>query len=150
MKKGSWSTGEYIPVNKKKYMGKKNPIYRSSWEKRVFYWCDHNENVIKWLSETMSIEYFYEIDKKIHRYFPDVYAEIKTKDGKIEKFLFEVKPKKELSPPKKPKRMTEKSKKNYIYQFSSFIKNQCKWKAASQWCKNKNIQFKILTEDEIF
>ena len=39
--------GQYTPMNLKKYIGKKLPIYRSTWELRAFISLDRNENVLK-------------------------------------------------------------------------------------------------------
>jgi hypothetical protein len=38
-----YKQGFYVPTNKSKYVGKKNPFYRSAWESRVFFWCDNNK-----------------------------------------------------------------------------------------------------------
>ena len=43
-----YEQGTYNPTNKNKYKGKGKPFYRSSYERRVFYWCDHNVNVVAW------------------------------------------------------------------------------------------------------
>lgn len=35
-------------------------------------------------------------------------------------------------------------------EIKTYLVNQAKWKAARQFCEQNNIQFVILTEDEIF
>ena len=47
--------------------------------------------------------------------------------------------------PKKRKRVT----KSYIYECQTYAVNQAKWKAADEWCKDRKIEFKIITEKEL-
>ena len=66
-------SGKFKVKNLNKYKGDfDNVIYRSLWEKHVFKWCDENPKVKSWSSEETIIPYYYEADKKYHRYFPDV------------------------------------------------------------------------------
>ena len=66
-------SGRYIVKNKDKYNGDfDNVVYRSLWEKSVFSWCDANPKVKKWSSEEVVVPYYYEVDKKYHRYFVDM------------------------------------------------------------------------------
>ena len=72
-------------------------------------YCDTNDSVIEWGSEEVIIPYLSPWDGRIHRYFPDFYIKIKQHDGSVKKFIIEIKPKKQCSPPeKKPKRKTKK------------------------------------------
>ena len=65
-------SGKYVIQNKSKYKGDPNKvIYRSLWEKHAFQWCDTHSGVHSWSSEEVVIPYYYEIDKKYHRYFMD-------------------------------------------------------------------------------
>ena len=66
-------------------------------------YCDLNENILEWGSEEIVIPYRSPIDNRIHRYFPDFYVKLKETTGKIKKYIIEVKPKKQLKPPVKPK-----------------------------------------------
>ena len=70
---------------------------------------------------------------------------LKETTGKIKKYIIEVKPKKQLKPPKKPKRQT----KSYLYETYEYARNQAKWKAASEYCKDRLYEFKVMTEDEL-
>lgn len=149
-KKGEWFKGTYEVINKEKYIGKKAPIFRSSWERRMMYWCDMNINVIKWGSESIAIPYFYPIDKKVHKYYPDFYVEIRVKDGSIQKYITEVKPKKKTKPPKKPKNKNRKANNTYDYLMAEWIMNNAKWEAAVALCESKGIKFNIITEDHLF
>ena len=149
-KNKQFTEGEYEVVNKNKYIGKRKPYYRSSWERRWMYQADMNKNVLKWCSECIAIPYFHSVDKKVHNYFPDFYFEVYNPTTRtVKKYVAEVKPKKELSPPKEPKRKTSKSAKRYLMEKITYIKNQEKWKAARQYCKKRNLEFKILTEDDM-
>ena len=38
---------------------------------------------------------------------------------------------------------------SYIYECKTYAVNQAKWKAADEWCKDKRIEFKIITEKEL-
>ena len=49
-KKGAFKQGIYRPIHNKKFLGKKYPQYKSSWELHFFKWCDHNPNVLEWTS----------------------------------------------------------------------------------------------------
>ena len=136
----------YKPSNPEKYhVNPNNIISRSSWERRFCVWCDKNENIISWASEEFSIPYMSPVDKRVHRYFPDYIIKVKEKDNKVKSYVVEVKPKKQTKPPKKRKRMT----KSYIYECQTYAVNQAKWKAAVEFCEDRRIQFKIITEDEL-
>lgn len=133
--------GIYTPEHPEKYAGNANNIvYRSLWERRLFKFLDKHDNCLKWCSEEVVIPYV-SVDHKWHRYFPDVLAHIKTKDGpKI--FLIEVKPFRQTQPPKEPKRKT----KNYYNELNTFAINQLKFEAAQKYCDKQGWKFQILTE----
>lgn len=151
--------GLYNVINKEKYVGDKQPTFRSSWEKRFFYWCDNNINVLRWGSEVIKIKYFFEVDKKIHIYVVDFFVEIKNNDGVIEKWLVEIKPSKKgpvkrkdgtIYTPKQPKNNNRKALSNYAKEVIEYIKNSNKWAAAKKFCEGRNIKFIIITEEDLF
>lgn len=150
MSKGSWSQGEYEVVNKEKYLGKNLPFYRSSWEKRFFTYCDLSENVLKWGSEILIIPYYFHVDKKMHKYYTDVYMETVTRDGSIVRYVIEIKPKKETKRPTPPKKKSAKAMRNYKRSLLTFEKNSAKWKSTMKYCEERKLKFKIITEDELF
>ena len=136
----------YKPINPRKYNGNPNNIIcRSSWERKFCQWCDRKENVISWASEEISIPYVSPKDNRIHKYYPDFLIKVKEHNNRIQTYVVEVKPKKQTLPPKKRKRVT----KSYIYECTTYAVNQAKWKAASEFCKDNRINFKIVTEDEL-
>lgn len=135
--------------NPQKYLSENKIITaRSSWEiKFIQNWLDKRTDVIGWTSEDFYIQYFYPIDKKIHRYFPDFLVKMKDKNEQEFELLIEIKPFVETQPPVIPKRKTR----GYIERCNTYIKNKCKWEAAKNWCsqqKNKNITFIIITEKD--
>ena len=138
--------GRYNPVNPKKYKGNpQNIIYRSLWERKFMVYCDTNDKVLEWGSEEIIIPYISPRDSKVHRYFPDFYIKVKQSSGNIKKFIIEVKPKKQTRPPKPVERKT----KRWIKEVRTFGINEAKWKHATKWCKDNDMEFKILTEEEL-
>jgi hypothetical protein len=138
--------GKYQPINPKKYKGDPtNIVYRSLWERTFMKYCDTNENILEWFSEEIAVPYRSPIDNKIHRYFPDFYIKVKESNGSIKKYLIEIKPKKQTIEPIPQKRRT----KGYIYEVYEYAKNQAKWKAAEEFCKDRGYEFKVLTEDHL-
>ena len=130
-------SGRYKVANPKKYKGDvTNIVYRSLWEKYVFQWCDMNPDVKKWNSEETVIPYYYEVDKRYHRYFVDVLIMMKEKT-----LLVEIKPEKETAPP-----IGEKRTKRYINESLTYIKNMNKWEAANEYAKDRGWEFQIWTE----
>ena len=138
--------GKYSPSYPKKYKGDPtNIIYRSLWERKFMVYCDLNENILQWGSEEIALPYRSPIDNKVHRYFHDFYIKVKESNGSIKKYIIEIKPKKQCVEPKVKKRKT----KGYIYEVYEYAKNQAKWKAAREFCKDRMWEFKVLTEEEL-
>ena len=135
----------YKPNHPKKYKGDyHNIICRSSWERKFCSWCDLNENVLEWGSEEFWIPYRAP-DGRVRRYFPDFIIKVKESTGELKTYVIEVKPRKQTKPPIKKKKVT----KSYIYEMKTYSINQAKWKAAHEWCKDRKIEFKIITEKEL-
>lgn len=146
-KKSKYKQNEnFIPENKSKYKGT-YPIYlRSGWEIKFAKWCDEKPYVLEWTSESAYINYYNVTKRRMARYFPDFSLKVKTKSGEIKHWLVEVKPAVQTKPPER----RGKKKTTQMYEAATWIENQCKWKAAREWCKCRNIEFKIITEYEIF
>jgi len=131
-------SGKYIVKNPSKYKGDHTKvIYRSLWEKNCFSWCEGNSQVKEWSSEEVVIPYYYDVDKKYHRYFMDL--KITYKDSRT--VLVEIKPAKETAPPKRPDKT-----KRYLNEALTYIKNENKWTAAREYAKDRNWGFEIWTE----
>ena len=139
--------GKYIPINPKKYVGNSSQvIYRSLWERKLMVYCDRNDNIIEWGSEEVIVPYRSPWDGKIHRYFPDFYMKVKQTNGTYKKFIIEVKPKAQCKEPTKThKRKTRK----WYKEVQTWGINQAKWKSATDYCENRGMEFKILTEDHL-
>jgi len=139
--------GKYIPINPKKYVGNSSQvIYRSLWERKLMVYCDRNDNIIEWGSEEVIVPYRSPWDGKMHRYFPDFYMKVKQTNGTHKKFIIEVKPKAQCKEPiKTPKRKTRK----WYKEVQTWGINQAKWKSATDYCENRGMEFKILTEDHL-
>ena len=139
--------GRYKPINPSKYKGNSSQvIYRSLWERKLMVYCDNTDAILEWGSEEVIIPYRSPWDGRIHRYFPDFYIKVRQSNGMIKKFIVEVKPKIQTKPPKKnPKRKTKK----WYKDVETWGINSAKWKSATEYCKDQNMEFKILTEDHL-
>jgi len=134
-------SGKYKVKHRSKYKGDPdNVVFRSLWEKAAFKWCDENALIKNWSSEEVVIPYIWDVDKRYHRYFMDL--RITYKSGKT--VLVEIKPEKETMPPKRP----DKSKR-YINEAMTYVKNQNKWEAASEYAKDRGWGFEIWTEKQL-
>jgi len=136
----------YQPQFPNKYKGDStNIICRSSWERKFCVYCDRNKNILEWGSEEIALPYRSPIDNKIHRYYPDFYIKVRESTGQIKKYIIEIKPLRQCMEPKVQKKKT----KGYIYEVYEYAKNQAKWKAAREFCKDRMWEFKVLTENEL-
>ena len=140
--------GKYRPQNPKKYKGDPtNIVYRSLWEQKFMRYCDLNENVNQWQSEEFFIPYRSPLDNKFHRYFPDFFLKYTDKNGNKRTMVVEIKPKKEVEMPEQnPTRRT----KSWAYRVQTWVVNQAKWEAAKEYCADRNYEFKIMTEDDLY
>ena len=135
----------FKPAYPKKYKGdSRNIICRSSWERRFCNYCDLNENILQWGSEEFWIPYRAP-DGKVRRYFPDFLIKVKESTGELKTYVIEVKPKKQTLKPKPRKKVT----KSYLYECKTYEVNKAKWKAAREWCADRKVEFKIVTEKEL-
>tara|TARA_R110001592_G_scaffold120545_3_gene324941 strand:- start:20532 stop:21005 length:474 start_codon:yes stop_codon:yes gene_type:complete len=143
--KSKYKQGYYKLINESKYIGGGPIIYRSSWERKFCHWCDHNTDVIHWISEPFAIKYFNVLDKKYHNYYPDFYVKIKS--HKIIEYIVEIKPKAQLQKPKPPKRKTKKALKNFNYAYETYVRNLCKVNALNEMASKRNFKVMLLTEE---
>jgi hypothetical protein len=152
--------GRYKPKNPRKYRGDPtNIIYRSQYELTYMRWCDSDPSVIEWSSEEIKIPYRSILDeayekknrlpyKRWHRYFVDFYVKVRSRDGTEKRYLVEVKPKHETKPP--VTKGTNKSSKTILRQKMTWAVNSAKWEAARAWCSRRGMEFKIITEKELY
>ena len=138
--------GKYYPSYPTKYKGDPTKIiYRSLWERKFMVYCDKNTKILEWGSEEIALPYISPHDSRVHRYFPDFYIKVQENTGKIKRYLIEVKPLKQTTKPKRPKRQT----KGYIREAFEYARNQAKWKAAREYCADRMWEFKVITEKEL-
>ena len=134
-------SGRYRVKNIKKYRGDPDKVvYRSLWEKYCFEYCDRSEEVLTWSSEEIVIPYYYEVDKKYHRYYVDLFIKYKNRS-----ILVEIKPKKETQ---QPVRKNVKSPR-YINEALTYVKNRNKWTYAESFAKDRGWGFEIWTEETL-
>jgi len=149
-----YKQGKYLPQNLNKYIGQIPILYRSSWEFAFCKFCDMNDNVVKWSSESLEIPY--QITNNIgqtetHRYYPDFYLEMVNSSDpeKHDRLIIEIKPKRETEAPSQPKTQTLKMLENYEYSLKTYKKNLHKWAYTKEWCEKRNLKFIIITEDDL-
>lgn len=139
-------SGKFSPKNTNKYLGDPTNVwYRSLWERRVMVHLDDDPNVIEWSNEEIIIPYLSPIDGRWHRYFPDFFVRVKNRHGVQEALILEVKPLKQAVPPQVKKRITRQ----YIQEVATYGINEAKWKAATEYCKDRNWTFKVITEKDL-
>lgn len=134
-----FAKGHFNPSNPNKYMGKKAPMYRSSWELVFMKFCDENPHITEWASEPMRIPYYNPIKQTKTTYVPDFLVAFKDKTGQRKVQLIEIKPKKQILGEARSQRDKIQA-----------VINQAKWQAAQQFCAQKGIEFKVITEHDIF
>lgn len=140
-----YKQGFFNPENPDKYTGTQPIVYRSGLELSFFRWCDRNDKVLTWGSESVVIPYQSPKDGKLHRYFVDGVLTLATAEG-VKKYLIEVKPSSQTQPPKPS---NKKKRSTVLYESINWAVNSAKWSAAKQWCEKKGYVFAILTEKDL-
>ena len=135
-----YANGKYTVKNPEKYMGKRNPTYRSSWEFAFMSFCDNNPAVLNWTSESVKIPYFNPVSGKQTIYVPDFLIVYVDANQKQHTEVVEVKPSTET---------TMESARSYRDKLSVAI-NMAKWAAADSWARANNMRFRVITEYDIF
>ena len=136
-----FARGKFTMKHPEKYIGTKMPIYRSSWELTFMNFCDNNKSIQKWASEAVQIPYRDPLTQRQTVYVPDFFIQYVDKQGRILTELIEIKPASQT--------ILERVGKNK-YNQAQFVKNQAKWAAATLWCRQQGIKFRILNENDIF
>ena len=134
-------TGVYNMMHPEKFTGTEKPVYKSNLEFLFMRYADTNPAIVQWGYENCSIKY---LDKstnpaKVRRYFIDFVCKVRV--GSLFKTVWvEIKPKSETHKP----RSNANVKTQLIW-----VKNQCKWEAATQLAKLKGYEFHVITEEEL-
>jgi hypothetical protein len=135
-----FAQGAYIVKNPQKYVGKGTPRYRSGWEHAFMRFCDNNEHILQWASESISIPYRNPITGKQSIYVPDFLITYRTRNNTMIAEVIEIKPKKQSV-------VESKMKAN---ERAVVAVNYAKWDAATKWCKKQGLLFRVVTEDQLF
>jgi hypothetical protein len=141
MSSRKFAKGKFTTSNPDKYVGTKIPYYRSSWEWSFMNFCDSNPSVIKWASEAITIPYRDPLTNRNTIYLPDFFIQYVDKHNKLHNELIEIKP--------ASQHILERVGKNK-YNQSQFVKNQAKWAAATAYCKQNSIVFRVINENDLF
>jgi hypothetical protein len=136
----------------KRYGGNKEKIkLRSKFEKWVlFNYIERNPLIKEWNYESHKIPYFDSVKNKNREYIPDFYIEFTNN----KKMLLEVKPYSHIFPSilenVKFSDLNERQLFYYNRMVSNAENNLIKFKAANDWCLDKEMEFCIFTEEGIF
>jgi hypothetical protein len=135
-----FAQGVYKVTNPLKYVGKREPRYRSGWELAFMRFCDTNDNILQWASESIVIPYRHPLTGKMTNYVPDFLITYRTKDNRMCAEVIEIKPKKQSVIESKASARDR----------AVVAVNYSKWDAATKWCRRQGLQFRVITEDDIF
>lgn len=136
-----FAQGRFEMKNPDKYVGKKTPLARSSWEFVFMRMLDENPGVINWASESIQIPYQDPLTGRYTIYVPDFFMVYADKSGKKHAEVIEVKPASQTF-----REQVGKSK----YNQEQYVKNLAKWEAATAWCKQQGLAFRVVNEGDIF
>ena len=136
-----FAQGRFEMKNPDKYVGTKTPLARSSWEFVFMRMLDEHQGVEKWASESVQIPYRDPLTGRQTIYVPDFFIMYNDKNGKKHAEVVEVKPIGQT--------LREKVGKS-LYNQGQYVKNLAKWEAATAWCRQKGIKFRVVNEDDIF
>ena len=142
MRRGSakFSQGVYRPRNPNKYIGKGQIIYRSSWENHFCIFCDTNDHILEWASESVRIPYRHPLTGKQTTYVPDFLIRYRNASDQVITELIEIKPAGQSA-------LKEGMNQN---QRATVAVNHAKWEMARKWAKAQGIVFRVITEHDIF
>jgi hypothetical protein len=135
-----FAQGIYKVLNPQKYVGNREPRYRSSWEWHFMKFCDDNDHVLQWASESVSIPYRHPLTGKQTIYVPDFLITYQGSNGKTVGELIEIKPRKQSVI---EDRQSQRDR-------AVVAVNYAKWSAAEKWAKRQGLSFRVLNEDQIF
>jgi len=135
-----WAQGVYQVQNPDKYMGNREPRFRSGWEHSFMRCCDHNDHILQWASEAIQIPYRHPLTGKQTIYVPDFFITYRTRNNTMRAELIEIKPKKQSVIESK---MSSRDR-------AVVAVNYAKWAAAQKWCQRQGITFRVITEDQMF
>ncbi len=140
MAESKYAKGIYNPKHPEKYIGTKDPVYRSSWELVFFNFADNHPSVIQWASEAIRIPYINPLTGANSIYIPDLFMVYQDRYSKRHAEVIEIKPLKESA---LEYAKTKRDK-------AALAVNMVKWQCAQKWCAAKGFHFRVLTEQQLF
>lgn len=114
-------------------------VFRSGWERKFAEKLDETDSVLMWGSEVIKILYKNPIKNKMSFYVPDFFVSYIDANKKVRNMLVEI----------KPMNQSKLSETSNGYDKLQFAVNQLKWASAIEYCKKRNIEFKVLTANEL-
>lgn len=135
-----WAQGNYVIINREKYAGNGTPRYRSGWELSFMKFCDTNDHVLQWASESIAIPYRHPLTGKMTQYIPDFLITYRNRDNTVRAELIEIKPKSQS---------VIESKMNSRDRAVVAV-NYAKWDAATKWARKNGLTFRVITETDMF
>lgn len=135
-----WAQGQYVIQNPAKYVGKGIPRFRSGWEHSFMRFCDANDNILQWASESIAIPYRHPLTGKMTQYIPDFLIMYRNRDNTVKAELIEIKPKKQSVIESK---MSSRDR-------AVVAINYAKWDAATKWARRNGMTFRVITENDMF
>lgn len=135
-----WAQGFYEIQNPAKYVGNRQPRYRSGWEHSFMRFCDNNEHIIQWASEAIKIPYRHPLTGKQTIYVPDFLITYRTRENMVRAEVIEIKPRGQSVIAE-----NTKSRDRAVVAI-----NYAKWDAAQKWCQRQGLSFRVITEDDMF
>jgi hypothetical protein len=138
---GKWAQGVYSVRNPAKYVGRGEPRYRSSWEFVFFTFCDNNDKILKWASESIHIPYRNPFTGKQTIYIPDAFIQYQNNQGLVISEIVEIKPKSQTLIQEKVTSARDRA---------AVALNHAKWAAARAYCDRIGCKFRVITETEMF
>ena len=136
-----FAQGRFTMKHPEKYVGKRTPLSRSSWEFVFMRMLDEHPGVESWASESIQIPYRDPFTGKYTIYVPDFFIVYADKNGKKHAEVVEVKPENQT-------RLESVGKSRFNQE--QYVKNMAKWEAATAWCKQQGIKFRVVNEGDIF
>jgi hypothetical protein len=136
-----FAQGRFTMKHPEKYVGKRTPLARSSWEFVFMRMLDEHPGVENWASESIQIPYKDPLTGRQTIYVPDFFIVYVDKNKKKHAEVVEVKPSSQTL-----RENVGKSR----YNQEQYIKNLAKWESAVAWCKQQGIKFRVINEDDIF
>ena len=135
-----WAQGFYQILNPAKYVGNNKPKFRSGWEHSFMRFCDTNDHIMQWASESVSIPYRNPITGKNTVYIPDFLITYRTRDNTLKAELIEIKPAGQSAI-----KEGMKSRDRAVVAI-----NYAKWDAATKWARRNGLTFRVITEHDMF